>query len=151
MALTQKQQAFADALLAGKKRKEAAICAGYSPATASQMAAKIMQNPQVQEYLKQVNGAVEEMAGKAVANARTEMPESVAGLITDPRAILVRLMNSNDPDMALNAAKALMPYVHGRIAPAGKKEDKAQAAKATASSASKFGTLDNQLNGQRPS
>lgn len=151
MAMTEKKRLFADGILAGKKQGQAAIDAGYSEATARQIASKLMRDADVMAYIAQVNGAVSKIAANATEGARTKTEAEINGYEKDPRAILVRLMNSADPDMALNAAKALMPYVHGRIAPAGKKEDKAQAAKATASSASKFGTLDNQLNGQRPS
>ena len=48
----------------------------------------------------------------------------------------------------MNAAKAALPYEHGKVAEKGKKETKADEAKATASGASKFGTLTNQM---RPS
>ena len=72
----------------------------------------------------------------------------IEGWQTDPRAILVRLMNTTTRHGAecRQGADALRARAH---CSGGQKEDKAQAAKATASSASKFGTLDNQLNGQR--
>ena len=51
-------------------------------------------------------------------------------------------------EVRMNAAKAALPYEHGKVAEKGKKETKADEAKATASGASKFGTLTNQM---RPS
>ena len=151
MALTDKKKLFAAAIMAGKNQTRAAIDAGYSQNTAKNTGSKLMRDPDVLAYIEQVSSEVTRIATKASETVVNKTEAEIEGWQTDPRAILVRLMNSADPDMALNAAKALMPYVHGRIAPAGKKEDKAQAAKATASSGSKFGTLDNQLNSTRPS
>ena len=51
-------------------------------------------------------------------------------------------------EVRMNAAKAALPYEHGKVAEKGKKETKADEAKATAASGSKFGTLTNQM---RPS
>jgi len=51
---------------------------------------------------------------------------------------------SDDMFLRFNAAKAALPYVHGKVAEKGKKETKEDAAKA-ASKSGKFGTLNNQL------
>ena len=63
----------------------------------------------------------------------------------DPLQFLIDVMNKSD-DMFLrfNAAKAALPYVHGKVAEKGKKETKEDAAKA-ATKSGKFGTLNNQL------
>lgn len=45
MALTGKKRAFADAVLAGRSNKDAAIVAGYSPATASAAGSRLVKDP----------------------------------------------------------------------------------------------------------
>ena len=50
-----------------------------------------------------------------------------------------------DPKLRLDAAKAAMPYIHGKVAEKGKKETKADEAKAAAKGGGKFGTLGSQL------
>lgn len=63
----------------------------------------------------------------------------------DPLQFLLDVMNkSDDMFMRVNAAKAALPYVHGKVADKGKKETKAEEAKKAAQSG-KFGTLNNQL------
>lgn len=49
----------------------------------------------------------------------------------DPQKFLLDLMNdpAADPRMRLEAAKALMPFMHGKPGASGKKEERAQAAK----------------------
>ena len=51
MALTGKKRLFADAVLAGKSNKDAAIAAGYSAATASAAGSRLVKDEQVAEYL----------------------------------------------------------------------------------------------------
>ena len=50
-----------------------------------------------------------------------------------------------DPKLRLDAAKAAMPYIHGKVADKGKKETKTDEAKAAAKAGGKFGTLGSQL------
>ena len=49
MTLTAKKRAFADAVLAGRSNKDAAIVAGYSPATASAAGSRLVKDPVVAE------------------------------------------------------------------------------------------------------
>lgn len=57
----------------------------------------------------------------------------------DPKVFLLALMNDLEADVKLraDAAKALMPFMHQKVAEAGKKDEKAQAAKKA--STGKFG------------
>lgn len=62
-------------------------------------------------------------------------PKVVAPIVVDnsadPQKFLLDLMNdqSVDPRMRLDAAKALMPFMHGKLGANGKKEEKQAAAK----------------------
>ena len=49
----------------------------------------------------------------------------------DPQAFLLAVMNDpgSDAKLRIDAAKALMPYMHKRLGEAGKKEEAADAAK----------------------
>ena len=60
---------------------------------------------------------------------------AVGVLYSDPRDYLMAVMNDHltDEKLRIDAAKALMPFIHGRIAEAGKKEAKTDAAKKAAS------------------
>ena len=51
MALTGKKKAFADAVLAGKSNKDAAVAAGYSEKTASAAGSRLVKDPDVKAYL----------------------------------------------------------------------------------------------------
>ena len=57
----------------------------------------------------------------------------------DPKVFLLALMNDLEADVKLraDAAKALMPFMHQKVADVGKKDEKAQAAKKA--STGKFG------------
>lgn len=59
------------------------------------------------------------------------LSDSPALLTKDPKAFLVAVMNDPATDMKVraDAAKALMPYVHGKVADQGKKAAKDEAAK----------------------
>ena len=64
---------------------------------------------------------------------------SKAMTFTDPKAFLIATMNDYDADAKLrvDAAKALMPFIHPRKGEGGKKEEKENAAKTA--SKGKFG------------
>uniref|UniRef100_UPI0006679767 hypothetical protein n=1 Tax=Burkholderia multivorans TaxID=87883 RepID=UPI0006679767 len=54
---------------------------------------------------------------------------------TDPKAFLIAAMNDarTEPKLRIDAAKALMPFVHKRLGEGGKKEQRDEAAKKAAS------------------
>ncbi|AIO66964.1 hypothetical protein DM82_1134 [Burkholderia oklahomensis] len=53
---------------------------------------------------------------------------------TDPKAFLLAAMNDSrtEPKLRIDAAKALMPFVHKKLGEGGKKEQSAEAAKKAA-------------------
>lgn len=137
MALTQKSKAFALSIASGKSNREAAIDAGYSEKTASQKGSALAKDPEVIEYVERLKNA-----------PPIEKDVALALETKDPMEKLIQLMNCGIVKVEFEAAKALMPFVHGKVAPMGKKEGKAEGAKNTSQSKGKFGTLDSQM---RPS
>nr|WP_310316559.1 hypothetical protein [Paraburkholderia terricola] len=59
---------------------------------------------------------------------------------TDPKAFLIAAMNDGrtEPKLRVDAAKALMPFVHAKVGETGKKDAKGDAAK---KAANKFASL----------
>lgn len=128
--LTDKQQGFVDAKIAGMKTPAAAIAAGYSPVSASVQGNALMQRADVKSAIaagkrmaKQTNGrrgnAVEEE--EVDDNPKNRMPKDK---YTDAKEFLTDAMNHKHLPVAARAeyAKALMPYQHARIGETGKKE-----------------------------
>lgn len=155
MALTDKKRRFVDALLSGLSGAKAAIHAGYSENGAAQAAARLMRDKHVLAALgriaevnktvnkKAVNKKAKEEALAKQKPATEDTPPTAAGetsmggiglkalgLTSDPRAVLVAIMNdaSEEPKLRLEAAKALMPFTHGKIADQGKKDAQKAAA-----------------------
>lgn len=58
-------------------------------------------------------------------------PPPISVLHSDPRDYLMAVMNdgTQEEKLRVDAAKALMPFIHGRIGEGGKKDAKADAAK----------------------
>lgn len=129
MALTPKKRLFAEALGKGMSKTEAAIEAGYSEKTAPQAGSRLAKDTAVLRYIDDVKKSVERV--------------QVVTEHVDPISVLKELCNDPDPKIALDAAKALMPYMYARIAPAGKKVgEKEQAIEATKTG--RFATLSQQ-------
>ncbi|VVO23123.1 terminase small subunit [Pseudomonas fluorescens] len=149
MALTPKKRAFADALRGGASNKEAAIAAGYSASSASAAGSRLAKDPHVLAALatgtinKNVKG---KSAAKPVTNEQQIAPEefsdaSSGGALkfSDPVQFLLKKMNSAaDEKLQIDAAKALLPYLHQRKGETGKKEEKLEAAEKAA--AGMYGT-----------
>ncbi len=138
MALTDKKRRFADALRSGATNREAAIAAGYSEKTASQAGSKLAKDPDViaaiGRHIRQRQSAPAEVKPARKVNS-PQVDEAGVGELTfaefdDPRDFLVAVMNEQgaEPKLRVDAAKALMPYLHGKVADQGKKEQKAAAA-----------------------
>lgn len=151
MALTGKKRAFADAVLAGLSNKDAAIAAGYSPATASAAGSRLVKDPDIAGYLEEQRKQAQK---KPVDKSRKAAPKSApppaptprppfdfAALVnfSDPKAFLKAVMNEPRADIKqrVEAAKALMPFEHERKGEGGKKQAKDEAAK---QAANKFAT-----------
>lgn len=137
MALTGKKRLFAEALLAGKSNKEAALAAGYSAASASAAGSRLAKDKDVLAHQQRKAAAVEkpeEVAPKADAPLGS-FDLSLALAHRDPRAFLLAAMNDVllEPKLRIDAAKALMPFEFAKKGEGGKKEQQADAAKKVAS------------------
>lgn len=128
MALTGKKRLFANAVLAGKSNKDAAIVAGYSPATASAAGSRLVKDAAVAEHLQKHKKAKE--TGEAPPVDRPSFDLSQAMAHKDPRAFLLAAMNDVElePKLRIDAAKALMPFEFAKMGEAGKKDAKQAAA-----------------------
>ena len=174
MALTAKSKAFAQAVVDGMSNKDAAISAGYSEKTAMQQGSKLAKLPEVITYIaklkadKKLTSKDEKLTSskpKPTANVQVVKVEKIEsgpeqahgqfvgrdevaiGAPEDPLEYLksVWMNESEDSKLRLDAAKAAMPYVHGKVADKGKKQTKAEEAQAAAKGGGKFGTLGSQL------
>lgn len=127
--MTQKKRLFAEALDKGLSYTDAAKQAGYEESTAAQAGSRLAKDKDIIRYREDSKKSVERV--------------KVITQDVDPIDVLRQLCNDSDPKIALDAAKALMPFVHARIAPAGKKEGvKSEAIKATKTG--RFATLSQQ-------
>jgi len=136
MALTGKKRAFADAVLAGFSNKEAAIRAGYSAATAAQAGARLVKDKDIAPYL----AANKKASAPAAATPPPPPPPptfdvAAALMHSDPKAFLAAAMNDAalEPKLRIDAAKALMPFVHAKLGEGGKKDQKQANAEKVAS------------------
>ncbi|MGE8542723.1 MAG: terminase small subunit [Acinetobacter johnsonii] len=149
MALTAKKKAFAQAKHDGANNKEAAIFAGCSPETASQAGSRMAKDSDVIaqiERLKCVKGVNNDVKPNPKPIV-TKKDISTASERPDPLKFLEEIWTDpvEDMKMRMDAAKAALPYFHGKVADKGKKETKAEEAQAAAKGGGKFGTLGSQL------
>lgn len=137
MALTGKKRLFAEALLAGKSNKEAALAAGYSAASASAAGSRLAKDKDVLAHQQRKAVAAEKPKEVAPAEAAPlgsfDLSQGLAH--RDPRAFLLAAMNDVllEPKLRIDAAKALMPFEFAKKGEGGKKEQQADAAKKVAS------------------
>lgn len=140
MDLTGKHRAFADAVLAGKSNKDAAIAAGYSEKTAGPQGSRLAKHPAIVAFLKKYKKAgAPKPPPPPKAPPAPKFDITAALLTSDPLVFLTAAMNdpAAPPKLRVEAAKALMPFVHARKGEGGKKEASAEAAK---KAANKFAT-----------
>jgi phage terminase small subunit len=144
MALTGKKRAFANAVLAGLSNKQAAVKAGYSIKTAGPAGSRLAKDPDVVAHLaalrKKGGKEVEQRMDKAAPVVVEPPPKptfdiNLALMHTDPRAFLMAAMNDGalEPRQRIDAAKALMPFMHQKLGEGGKKDQKQAAAEKVAS------------------
>ena len=133
MALTAKKKAFADAVLIGKTNKDAAVAAGYSKATAGPAGSRLVKDKDVIAYLAKARAAAEK--GEVPADDRPTFDLTKALQHQDPKMFLLAAMNDTQlaEKLRIDAAKALMPFVHQKLGEGGKKEQKDAEAKKVAS------------------
>lgn len=153
MALSEKMKKFAQAVVDGLSNKEAAISAGYAEKTASQQGSKLRKDPEISVYIEKLKAdkegrslTSEKPKVKPVSSHEDDDPIEDQYSTDDPLDFLINVMKNGSNEMMLrvNAARAALPYKHGKIADQGKKQTKEEAAKA-ATKSGKFGTLNNQL------
>ncbi|EGT99127.1 TPA: terminase small subunit [Acinetobacter baumannii] len=156
MALTEKMKKFARAIVEGKSNKEAAILAGYAEKSASQQGSKLRNDPEIIIFIEKLKA---EKEGRTLTSEKQKVKPTDSGedcnpldeefpyTKDDPLQFLIDVMNNKDNEMFLrfNAAKAALPYTHGKVADKGKKETKAEAAKNAAKAGGKFATLQAQM------
>lgn len=147
MALTPKQRAFVVAVAGGASNKDAAIAAGYAASSASVAGSRLAKHPEVMAALAQagINKIVKAPAKKAAAPSGGEpSPDEPveAGFDlaqalrhSDPKDFLLAVMNDfgSDAKLRVDAAKALMPFLHPRKGESGKKDSAKEAAEKAAS------------------
>ncbi|WP_024691439.1 terminase [Pseudomonas tremae] len=143
MALTPKKRAFVDAVRGGASNKDAAIAAGYAASSAAQAGARLAKDPFVMAALtgaavnKKVNKFVKGSPPATAAPATPVGQDQKAGeqpgeafdlskalRFSDPKDFLLATMNDFEAEAKLrvDAAKALMPFVHPRKGESGKKD-----------------------------
>lgn len=144
MAFNSKKRLFADAVLAGKSNRDAAIAAGYSAATASAAGSRLVKDKDVVACLaerrkKGAGGAKKPPTAEdlAMTSAAVSAGFDLNAILTfsDPKAFLLAAMNdqSTEQKLRIDAAKTLMPFVHAKVGEQGKKDAKTAAAKKAAS------------------
>ena len=148
MALTEKKKKFAHAHLDGMDNKQAAIFAGCPEKTASQAGSRMLKDPDVVAHIERlkINTEVKAETKPEPRPIITKKDIETAGSRADPLKFLEEIWTDPVEDMKLrmDAAKAALPYFHGKVAEKGKKETKADEAR-KATQGGKFGTLGSQL------
>lgn len=152
MALTPKQQAFVNAVREGASKKNAAIAAGYAADSASAAGSRLAKHPDVMAALA-ASGVNKIVKAPSTKPAPSNQPDQASDEATeagfdlaqalrhsDPKDFLLAVMNDfgSDAKLRVDAAKALMPFMHQRKGDAGKKQDKQDAAKQAGTG--RFGT-----------
>lgn len=161
MALSEKMEKFAYAVVDGLSNKDAAISAGYAEKSASQQGSKLRKDPEIIVFIEKLKADREGRtltSGQQKVNSKVkddpkpasdycDDEDEVNYTKDDPLQFLIEVMNHSGNEMFLrfNAAKAALPYVHGKVAEKGKKETKEDEARKAAASKGRFGTLNNQL------
>jgi len=139
MALTPKKRAFIAAVREGASNKDAAIAAGCPEKTASAAGSRLAKDPDVIAELHKLNALhpvkapVKTVKGSGASAAPEQVPAdepdpsfdlSKALRFSDPKDFLLATMNDFEAEAKLrvDAAKALMPFIHPRKGESGKKE-----------------------------
>ncbi len=133
MALTGKKKAFADAVMAGKTNKDAALAAGYSAKTASQAGSRLVKDEDVVLYTTAIKARASKQAAADPSEADPDDIEIAEH--TDPKLFLMEVMNLSGVDlrMRVDSAKALLPFMHKKLGEGGKKDQQAENANKVAS------------------
>ena len=122
MAMTDKKIKFAKAKLSGKNNTEAAILAGYSQNGAKQQGSRLAGDSDVMAFIEKHKNIDQQF-----------VPKTTKGI--DPLEYLLDVIanEDNEQDARIAAAKAALPYIHGKIGDVGKKETQKDTANSIAS------------------
>lgn len=133
MALTERKRKFVEALQSGMSGAKAAIHAGYSEKGASVQACNLMKDENVMAALERKE-AVNLAKQKAKAEGKTINLPDLSKQYDDPKEFLLAVMNdaTEEKKLRVEAARVVMPFIHGKIGEGGKKENKQKAAEAVA-------------------
>lgn len=161
MALTFKKRKFTEYLILDKMTQTAAAeKAGYSANSARKQGSRLATDPDVLRYAATLEGrtaaakhqtikrATEPSSNAKQTNTETSTAPTIitpekAQRPTDPKEVLIELMNDVDVKIALEAAKILLPYFHAKIETTGKRQQVKDTAKDLATTG-RFATLKNQ-------
>lgn len=101
---------------------EAAILAGYSNNTAKQQGSRLARDPDVLAFMAKHKDVDQQF-----------IPQTTQGV--DPLEYLLDVVadGNNEPAVRIAAARAALPYVHGKIGDVGKKETQKDTANSIAS------------------
>lgn len=131
MSLTNQQRLYAEARFAGLNKKDAALTAGCPDKTASQAGSRLEKHPNVVAHLARLKANESDCVPGA---GRDPLPQGVkveAPFYDDPMELLKAEMNNPHLDIKtrIQAATALLPYVHQKQGESGKKEKADDAAR----------------------
>lgn len=132
MSLTNQQRLYAEARFAGLNKKDSALAAGCPERSASQAASRLEKHPNVLAHMARLKARESDSVPGA---GRDEVPPGVdMAFYDDPMDLLKAEMNNPilDPKTRIQAATALLPYLHQRQGEGGKKEKTDEAARAAA-------------------
>ena len=146
--LTEQKKKFAEALMSGRNQTESAVIAGYSEASAKQRGYKLSKDGEVLAYIERSKDRYSEIDRSNTGNQEVIQgnPSVEDG---DPIEFLQKVMTGKQPiddltKIQIEAAKALLPYLHSKVVEVGKKESKEQKAKNKAQG-NKYGSLKARL------
>lgn len=143
MVLTDKQRQFVDAKARGASNKEAAEAAGSKASTAAAAGSRWANDPKIAAAILarraelSVNPERKRKKSNPAEATQPEVDDQGGEYLDclpdtdDPLVWLLALMNEPKAKVfdRRNAAQTAVPYVHGKKGEAGKKEQKADAAK----------------------
>lgn len=147
MVLTDKQRQFVDAKARGASNKEAAEAAGSKASAAAAAGSRWANDPKIAAAIlarraelsvnPEPKSRRSKPKGDEPAGGAPEVNEADGEFLSclpstqDPLEWLLALMNEPRAKVfdRRNAAQTAVPYIHGKKAEAGKKEQKAEAAK----------------------
>lgn len=146
------RQKFVESTLRGNGPKQAAIDAGLSDKTAASAGSRLRKDPKVVAALAAIGFATPGVSAPAKTpvsqNSQSTEPEPEDDLLDDLPVTTdsvefyeAVLSNPRVPlSKRMEAAKNLLPYQHAKIGEKGKKETKADGAKAAAQQGNAYGS-----------